>query len=204
MPKPGPRKRSTTAEAALPTIVLFVEGETEGDYFTHWAARLRGKVTLNVDPDRGKDPKRVAELAIAEAKLHRGRRGRPPTEVWCVYDVDDHHHLIDATHKAWANSVRVAISDPCFEIWLYFHRVDQTGQIERHKLQRETEIAIGCDKRLSRAVFDDLLPDQPTATLRALTAYARNVLNDSLKPDDSNPSTNVWQLTTRLEAFDAQ
>jgi len=203
MPKPGKRGRRVPDAEPVTTFVLFVEGDTEKEYFTHWARRLRGRVIINVDPDHG-DPKHLVKLAVAEAKAGRANKSGPPTFVWCVYDVDEHVHVVPATDKAWANQVPVALSDPCFEIWLYLHRVDHTAPIHRHDLQRNTQTVVGCDKHIPEAIFDALLPLHETATHRAIASYKRNFENDSLKPHDSNPSTNVWELTAALRAFDSE
>jgi hypothetical protein len=42
-------------------------------------------------------------------------------EVWCVFDVDEHPKLAEARDQANANGIQLAVSNPCFELWLLLH-----------------------------------------------------------------------------------
>jgi hypothetical protein len=55
-------------------------------------------------------------------------------EVWSVFDVDAHPRVLDAKKKAEANRIKMAISHPCFELWLLLHFQDQRAHIERDRV----------------------------------------------------------------------
>lgn len=57
-------------------------------------------------------------------------------EVWCVFDTDDHPHLNDAVQMARDNGVELAVSNPCFELWLLLHLRESPGPQHRQALQR--------------------------------------------------------------------
>ena len=87
-------------------------------------------------------------------------------EVWCVFDVDAHPHLPDAKQKAEANRIKMAISNPCFELWLLLHFQDQRAHIERDQVQS------ACRGHMPRYVkevpFELVFPHHQEAVERAV------------------------------------
>jgi hypothetical protein len=59
----------------------------------------------------------------------------PYDEVWCLVDVDDHESLSEACALATTNGVRVAVSNPAFEIWVLWHYKDQRAAKTRQHLK---------------------------------------------------------------------
>jgi len=55
--------------------------------------------------------------------------------VWCVFDVDDHPRVADARQMAADNGIELAISNPCFELWLLLHFRDGPGMQHRDKIE---------------------------------------------------------------------
>jgi hypothetical protein len=78
----------------------------------------------------GSDPNTVVRKAID--RLHALQRIAKRTgdssdknfEVWIVIDVDTHHHLDRAIEAAENCDIGVALSNPCFEIFLIYHFED--------------------------------------------------------------------------------
>ncbi len=53
-------------------------------------------------------------------------------ECWCVFDVEaaqPHPNLEPAVRLAEQNGIRLAISNPCFELWLILHHQDRTAYV---------------------------------------------------------------------------
>ena len=117
-------------------------------------------------------------------------------EVWCVFDVDEHPHLTEALDQAQANGIGVALSNPCFELWILLHFQDQRAHIERHKLQSL------CREHLPDfvkvAAYSDLRDRYDAAVGRA-EALAK--WQEEQGRTHANPSTGVHSLTERLRAF---
>ncbi len=68
----------------------------------------------------GSDPLSVVNCAISLGE--RGIRGETYDHIWCVIDTDKHATLAAAIDKAKAREdLNLAISCPCFEIWLLLH-----------------------------------------------------------------------------------
>ncbi|MEV5709909.1 RloB family protein [Actinoallomurus sp. NPDC052274] len=42
-------------------------------------------------------------------------------DVWCVFDVDEFQDIEDAVSLARRQGIGVAVSNPCFELWLLLH-----------------------------------------------------------------------------------
>jgi hypothetical protein len=86
-------------------------------------------------------------------------------EVWCVFDVDAHPNLADALQQARANSILLAVSNPCFELWLLLHFQDQRAHLERSQAQAVCRDLIRGYERL--APFELLAPLHEEAVARA-------------------------------------
>ena len=105
--------------------------------------------------------------------------------VWCVFDVDE-HQLDAALEKAKQEDIMLAISNPCFELWLLLHFCDQHAFTDSKAAQRALKKYIGdydksgSFKRYSRGYHD--------AVGRAQR------LHKGLRCGP-NPSTGVWRLT---------
>jgi RloB-like protein len=109
-------------------------------------------------------------------------------DVWCVFDVDDYKDVKSAADLARRHRIGLAVSNPCFELWLLLHFADQ---------------------RAYQPSYDSLipllrahLPDYDKTDL-VFSAYARGVQHACsrarvLEPTGTalhvNPSTGVWQV----------
>jgi len=98
-------------------------------------------------------------------------RPRPFDPCWLVVDVDRHKTLHEALTDARGRSWQVAVSHPCFEVWLQLHHTDEP--------QGETS---GDAKRAWRALRESLrneLRDQPVTTESVRRATVRSEARDN-------------------------
>jgi hypothetical protein len=125
-----------------PHVLVCCEGEvTEPSYF-NGLKREGHNILLHVEvKPGGLSPKTLVDYALdlkhdAE-KNARGQRddNLKYDEVWCVFDVDAHERIPDAKQKAEANRIKMAISNPCFKLWLLLHFQEQSAHIECHRVQ---------------------------------------------------------------------
>ncbi|MCK9895114.1 RloB family protein [Frankia sp. AgB32] len=79
----------------------------------------------------GKDPESLVRKALAYRDRDDDLDG-----CWCVVDVDAHAKLRQSISLAAKSGVMLAISNPCFEVWLLWHYENHTGHIERANLRR--------------------------------------------------------------------
>jgi len=120
------------------TVLIVGEGlETEPNYFRELRREsvVSERFTVAVKKGHGRSPEAVAEEAI-KYKRQAENRGEYYDEVWCVLDVEglgSRASLESAIIMAGQNSIKLCLSNPCFEVWLLAHFV------------RESRSHSGCD-----------------------------------------------------------
>lgn len=124
----GPARRSVKRR-----FLIVSEGEvTEPEYLRGFNAHHRAALIEIVCDIRGvgRGPMPVVRRAIElRDQAHNKARQIGDTfeeydDVWCVVDVDSHADISDARQAAKDNGLRLAISNPCFELWLLLHLID--------------------------------------------------------------------------------
>ena len=76
--------------------------------------------------------------------------------VWCVFDFDEHPNPNGAKKMATDNGMEVAMSNPCFELWLLLHLADCPGELHRHTAQANLKKLVpGYDKNVDFADYRD-------------------------------------------------
>jgi hypothetical protein len=189
-------------ERARPTrdpkfrILVVCEGKlTEPKYLRDFQHHHRNpRVHVHVHGEVGV-PMTVVQLAATErsqadrkAKAERDANLKFD-EVWAVFDVDDHPHLEEAIELAARENVKVALSNPCFELWALLHFEDQRAHIARAKLRgRLQQHMKGYDKELD---FSKLRGNYEAALARAKELHRIARTNGQSRP---NPSTDAYLL----------
>ncbi|HEV7590954.1 MAG TPA: RloB family protein, partial [Longimicrobium sp.] len=150
----------------------------------------------------GGDPKATVETAIklTDEAADRARRERDDNlrydEVWCVFDVDEHPRLDEARRTADASGVLLAISNPCFELWLLLHFADQTAALSRKRASELlTKHLPGYAKHVR---FEEMAAGYSDAARRAASLDSRHLQADT---QGGNPSSGVYCLTERIQEF---
>lgn len=202
-------KRRPARLESRPTILVICEGEkTEPDYLNRFRLEQRnGLVHLEIIDGAGV-PKTIVERAVAlkraaEANARKNRHDfERYDEVWCVFDVDD-HPIDEALVQARDNGINVAISNPCFELWIYLHLQAQTAEIHRHALQSCCKrLLAGFEKAIDAKQFAVLMPAYAEAVARAKQLLVRNTT--ALKKEAANPATTVFRLTERIRFYGSE
>jgi hypothetical protein len=138
-----------------------------------------------------------------DARERSAREEGEIDEIWCVFDVEwptNHPNLQEAIDLARGNSVRLAISNPCFEIWLVLHFREYTRWLDTNaarRLRREVDDQPG--KRVDGARY---MPHRMVAVERAIALDRRHLGNGTRFPSD-NPSSGVHLVISTVSAFDA-
>jgi hypothetical protein len=117
-------------------------------------------------------------------------------EIWCVTDVDHYEREGGKVTAALAHArkagIKVAVSNPCFEIWLLLHRDDCRSACQNcgavvSKLKKHLP---AYDKGHLR--FEDFASGLGQARTRA------ERLDPSGEDHAQNPSTGVWRLVDTI------
>ena len=175
--RPGTREQRTS-------VLVVTNGiRTEKDYFD----------ALRTEPWVAVDTVRIKAMDGAPAAVVKRaadvRDGSEYDEAWVVCDADDFDVRLAASHAS-RHSVKLAVSVPCFEVWLILHLApgcpgfndaDQAGDYLKRLVRRWDKTALRfADFR--EGVFD---------------AVSRAKRLD--RPPEGNPSTDVWRLIEALQ-----
>lgn len=180
-------------------ILIVCEGaNTEPQYFRQFADAHRdaivdvetaaaGGVPLSVV----REAKRLKNLAIAAAK--RGDQYLKYDSVWAAFDVDVHPHVPEALAMAKQNAIKVAMSNPCFELWLFLHLRNSPGMIHRHVIQAKLKrIVPKYIKNVDYTVYREGY-EMAVERAKGLDALAADVGEPG-----RNPTTGVYRLTESI------
>jgi hypothetical protein len=195
-----PLRRSRPSRDPLPRMLVVCEGKvTEPGYFREFAREERNRLVEVIIDDQGGSPKTLVERAASQKKAANREAFRMRDdnlkydEVWCVFDVDQHPKLADAHQQARDNGIRIAVSNPCFELWLLLHYQEQTAFIERTKAAVLLRGHVkGYEKHVDYSRFRAAYED---AVRRASQLTRRHSENGT---EGGNPSTTVYELTERI------
>ncbi|RAY14886.1 RloB domain-containing protein [Actinomadura craniellae] len=185
----GRTSRRPRATRPLATRILIVCGglRTEKQYFEGLRRAERNaavKIEVKAYP---KSPTEVVRHAVKLRKLDRDDFD----EVWCVLDVDEFRDIEQAAAIAKRNGVRVAVSNPCFELWLLLHHADHTSHISTAEvLKLLCKHLPAYDK--TELDFRHFADGVPHACGRA------ERLDPSGASHTRNPTTGVWPLTHKI------
>ena len=120
------------------TFLVFCEGKrTEPDYLSALrqepAVRDAASVEIRIDLDASGGVPLTLVSAAAEAQARNSQEHGEIDEVWCLFDVEwprNHPDLPEAKARAESSGVRLAISNPCFELWLALHFENRTAWLD--------------------------------------------------------------------------
>lgn len=192
----APRRESTLRRRpayrdALPAILVVCGGRTTEPAYVKGLLRAVDNravdVRVKVCPQ---DPVSVVRHAVGE----RTRAGDYYVGTWCVLDVDEFAHLDKALRLADAEGIDIALSNPCFELWLLLHFRDQRGPLNDYRqtvgqlLPHQPDYSKSADK----FNFDPYRDAWPKAADRA------EVLAKPGEEHKRNPSTGMWRLIREI------
>lgn len=192
-----PRRKYTPKRLPKRVLRVLTEGQrTEPRYFFAWRERY-ARVRLEL-ADSGMTPDALVRRAREYAKKQPLKHAdRDFDEIWCVFDTDEHENLKEALVEAEQGDINVALSNPCFELWLVLHAKEQTTFINRDDVQRQSDtLGLTDRKNIRDSAWETLRTAFEVAKGRARALDERHQGNGS--PRGTNPSTNVWQLVDRL------
>lgn len=176
-------------------IVIAMEGaETEPRYFNELKPSRESVVQIKLvpNPNHKSSPKEVFQRLKNAFKAYSRQ-----DEGWLVIDRDAHleAELVTVHRDAREAGFKIAMSNPCFELWLYFHLRDPRPFNDRHD----------CQRRLAE-VLPDYSPDSKgkydarklLVGLNQAIRRAKNTDTDSQDTWPRHQATRVYQLIERI------
>lgn len=190
-------KRRVGERPVLRTIVVFTEGKnSEPDYINglRRLPHIAENVSLNIEirPEHG------VPLTLVQLAAER-QQDSEVDECWCVFDVEwpKHHPNLDrAVSLAQKSNVSLAISNPCFELWLILHHKEHNGFADTCSAEKHSRTL---DKRAGKSIDAAIyMPQRRIAAERAKKLAMRHERDGTRFPND-NPSSGMYAFLYALE-----
>lgn len=190
--------RRTETREVKSTFRIYAEGEaTEPEYIDiiKRIPAIANSVSIAIRIEEvGATPKRLVESACSDKR----RSDLDIDHFWCVFDVENpepHPYLKETLQKARDNNISLAISNPCFEVWLILHH----KHFSKHVSTKE---AVDIRKSLDETKTKHLDP-QVYRPLISLAVQRAEQLNQKHKKDgttfpENNPSSTFCDLVSSL------
>ena len=150
-----------------------------------------------------REPKSLVRAAIdhkERAPRSAADRYTAYDEVWCVMDVEApvaHPSLPSAIRLAREHGISVALSNPCFELWLLLHFKTVSNYHSSEEMQRVLAALETCGYAVERKDFDF---DALRGRFEQARQRAVELRRTGPSVSSMNPSTNVDLLVDLLVA----
>lgn len=125
--RPIDRRSKPTPNCDARLFIIATEGrKTEKQYFSMFGNR-RCQVKVITNEDNKSAPAHILEQL---KRFKKEFQLKEDDELWLMVDVDrwGDKNLADVTSKAEQRKFQLAVSNPCFEVWLYLHHGDLDHQ----------------------------------------------------------------------------
>lgn len=202
-------KRNVGFRRPKKTIVVFCEGvKTEPIYINALKQQPSvhdvAAVDIRVETGHGGSVPLTLVSMAADARRRAIDEDGEIDEFWCIFDVEwprNHPNLDSALEAARSNDIRLAISNPCFEVWLILHFQDQSGWLDNDdacRLRGRLDGSLG--KGLEPEMY---MPLRFAAAIRAAALEKRHEENGTDFPHD-NPSSGMYRFLCSVEPSKSQ
>lgn len=176
-------------------LVIVSEGKkTERKYFGNYRKRGCGLEIKTPNTSRT-DPMDLVKYAKRQISKHE-LDPSGDDEVWCVFDVDENEDKIQkAVEKAEESDIKIALSNPCFEIWFLLHFELRQTRLSCNDAVDNLKKYVK-DYSKNEDIFYEIVDKRDTAISHAkkLNDIHRSQRNNELYSPESNPSTQVFKL----------
>lgn len=139
--------------------------------------------------ERPKAPSQVVAYTVKQLKS----AGDEYDEAWCVFDVDEFTDINQAVAEADLHEVGIALSNPCFELWLLLHFTDHRSHAPSYDhlvphLNKHTPGGY-CKTGLDFRHYE--------SDWREAVRRAKGLAPEGKEPE-VNPSTGMWRLALAI------
>ena len=190
-----------TRESKL--FVIATEGEKrEPDYFDKFGSTNIKLIILKGDEGFSAPSQLIEKLD--KYRKDPNKDFGDGDECWIVFDMDHHDevYLTDILKASEEGEFKIAVSNPCFEYWLFLHRFDTrdlpSTVCAEEVLQRPREMKKALDETLAGYDFKKLHFREFREDVEQAVRKAKNQRNRSRPSCPDCPGTDVWKLVEKL------
>ena len=184
------------------TILIVSEGPVTERQYVEGLGQLIGNTGVRV-VFSGKHgvPRTIVDAAKEECLELRAIHREEYDEVWCLFDRDKHPRFEESIQIALARGYRLAVSNPCIELWLWLHHRPPPGAQTHTRMQEMLK------DRLDAEYDKHIREDFYFASDRLRRAVAAAFQLDKRAREDgeaqfSNPSTSMYKLVLSAASKD--
>ena len=191
------KQRKSREQRKLLLIIIERGNQTERIYFNKFKQR-NSAIQIEIPGCKSVDAVKLVEYAIIKAKEY-AINFNEGEKVWCVFDIDAKKtlELQRAKQLADRNGIKIALSNPSFELWFLLHTDYYSTRpfSSNEDLLNELKSRFPAYKKTDDSMFKALLPAQRQAINKAkrLMVYHQDCGN-RLCSRESNPCTQVFEL----------
>jgi hypothetical protein len=221
------RRKTPPEKDGRPRILVLCEGRcTEPQYLRALRSKLRipeQNLRILGPPEVPNTPREMVE----EAKCRRRDKQESWDQVWCVFDTETKltqscreglKEAVNSAEYARGSRIELAISNPCFEIWLLWHKENQSAWIASDAVQRrcaELGLTQGQGKDGKHIQDAETLVQECYEAAKnracnsgqflilkkeAITGDQAHERSGTEKPEDKNPSSGMYRLIDAIYA----
>ena len=197
-----------------PVVVVVCEGtKTEPTYFRRFREKYRRNIIVDVASKRDNLSNLIQETVKRRNDHIAGLENEEDCSAWCVIDADvdyktpgNHiirNNQIKEAQKEAGNVIKIALSNPCFELWFLLHYIYTTSQMRNYNdVMKELSKQKGFEKyEKIRDVFD-ILEDKLEIAKKNAESLQQHHINQN-KTDlfdvSATPYTNIWELIAIIQ-----
>ena len=117
-------REEPTKDAKL--IIIYCEGNKREDQYFNYFSEISSKIRLEVEPPSHHDdtsPNGLYQKAVTHIIDAYNPKYESYDEIWLVFDTDKwgEKQISETREKCKKYNWNVAQSNPCFEVWLFYH-----------------------------------------------------------------------------------
>ena len=178
------------------TILIVSEGPVTERQYVEGLGQLIGNTGVRV-VFSGKHgvPRTIVDAAKEECLELRGVHREEYDEVWCLFDRDKHPRFQESIQIALARGYRLAVSNPCIELWLWLHHRPSPGAQTHTHMQDLLKDQL--DAEYDKHIREDFYFPKLMAAVAAAFRLDKQAIEDG-EPPFSNPSTSMYKLVLSI------
>lgn len=177
-------------------ILIVCEGPVTERQYVEGLGQAVGNSGINVVISRKHGvPRTIVDAAREECLELRNIHREEYDEVWCLFDRDKHPHFEESIQIALDRGYRLAVSNPCIELWLWLHHRPSPGPRTHTHMQEmlKRQLDGEYDKHIRH---DFYFPSLKTAVAAAFRLESQ-AIEDGEAPF-GNPSTTMYKLVLSI------
>jgi hypothetical protein len=169
-------------------VVIATEGKnTEEQYFSQFrSTRVQVKVLPTGDDNRSSPERVLQRLQSFKQEFELAE----DDQLWLMVDVDawGYDKLKQVAREARSSGFLLAVSNPCFEVWLLFHHCGAISAADKcSTIESQLRDSLGGSYNKSKLRLEQFIPHVEQAVMRARDA-------------DEHPNAR-WPLTTGTHVY---